>query len=119
MVHVDEFRSIDLLQKEKLEKSIWISPVTYGSANEKIIQNVLDTNEIGLAVDIRIANGTPAPGRNNPNWYAIVEFSDTNSVNRSLNAASKGRAIFAGQKARIYRAGTQTAILQPKQARRR
>lgn len=83
------------------------------------IKDVMLKNEVGYITDVRISQSSTAPGRPQGNRYAIVEFSDPNSINRSLQLASKGRSVFSGVKARIYRSGTQTAIIQPRQARRR
>jgi hypothetical protein len=117
-VFVDDFRCVDLLNKEKLEKSIWISPMptseTIASIKEQLI-----TNEVGYVVDVRLSTGGEAPGRTQKNTFATVEFADPNSINRSLQLASKGRAFFGGAKVRIYRSGTQTAVIQPRQARRK
>lgn len=53
-IYVDDFRSSDYLVKERLEKSIWISPV---ESTETClgIKGVLYGNEVGYATDIRIA----------------------------------------------------------------
>jgi hypothetical protein len=116
-VFVDEFRAVDFLVKERLDKSIWISPV---NANQSIfnIKEVLNNNECGYITDVRISKGTKAPGRPQGNVYATVEFADVNSVARSLKVASSQKAYFMGIKVRIFKSGTQTAILQPQQKRR-
>jgi len=117
-IFVDDFRCVDMLNKDRLEKSIWISPMP-SSETVASIKEVLLNNEVGFVVDIRLSTGSAAAGRPQQNKYATVEFSDPNSINRSLQLASKGRAYFGGSKVRIYRSGTQTAVLQPKQARRK
>merc|ERR1712127_274480 len=104
-IFVDDFRIVDYLIKDKLEKSIWISP-TVTSETAQGIKNVLLKNEVGYVTDVRISQCSKAPGRPQDNRFAIVEFSDPNSINRSLQLASKQRAIFSGQKVRIYRSGT-------------
>jgi Ran GTPase-activating protein (RanGAP) involved in mRNA processing and transport len=111
-VFVDDFRSIDYLVKEKLEKSIWISPFSVNNSVQEL-RDMMKYNEIGFITDIRVARGHKAPGRPQENHFCLIEFQDTNSVNRSLQLASKGKAIFGGIKARIYRSGTQTAICMP------
>lgn len=116
-IFVDDFRAIDYLVKEKLERSIWISPISSVETHQGI-NRVLQGGEVGYVTDIRISQGRAAAGRPNPNYYATVEFSDPNSINRSLQLASKGRAYFSGTKVRIYKSGTQTAILHPSQKRR-
>ena len=118
-VFVDDFRAVDYLVKEKLDKSIWISPVMpqQTTANIKEVLNNA-CNDCGYIVDVRLSRGRKAPGRPQNNMYAVVEFADENSVARSLKVASSGRAFFSGIKVRIFRSGTQTAIMQPQQKRR-
>jgi len=72
-----------VLTSEKLEKSIWISPVNETETLNGI-KHILKANEVGYVTDIRISQGTAAAGRPKANWYATVEFQDPNSVNRSL-----------------------------------
>jgi hypothetical protein len=60
---------------------------------------------------VRISLGRKAPGRPANNVYAVVEFADENSVARSLKLASQQKAYFGGIKVRIFKSGTQTAIL--------
>lgn len=117
-VFVDEFRAVDYLVKERLDKSIWISPA---SASTSIfnIKEVLQNQEVGFITDVRISKGSKAPGRPMANTFATVEFADMNSIPRALKVASSGRAYFGGLKVRIYKSGTQTAILQPAQKRQR
>lgn len=104
-IFVDDFRVFDYLVKEKLEKSIWISP-TEPQETIQGIKNVLLKNEVGYVTDIRISQCSKAPGRPKENRFAIVEFADPNSINRSLQLASKQQSVFCGVKARIYRSGT-------------
>lgn len=94
-IFVDDFRCVEYLSKDKLEKSIWISPMP---SQETIysIRDSLMTNEVGYIMDIRLSTGGVAPGRPSSNKYATVEFADSNSINRSLQLASKGRAFFSG-----------------------
>lgn len=116
-VFVDEFRAVDFLVKERLDRSIWISPVT---ATQSIfnVKEVLNNQECGYVTDVRISKGAKAPGRPQGNVYATVEFADMNSVPRALKVASSQKAYFGGIKVRIFKSGTQTAILQPQQKRR-
>ena len=116
-VLVDVFRAVDYLVKEKLDRSIWISPVT-ASQSCYNIREVLQKNECGYITDVRIATGKKTPGRPQENRYVLVEFADENSVARSLKLASIQKAYFGGIKVRIFRSGTQTAIVQPSQKRR-
>jgi len=102
---VDDFRAVDYLVKEKLDRSIWISPIV---ASQSIynIKEVLHSNECGFITDVRISIGRKAPGRPQSNIYAVVEFADENSIARSLKLASIQKAYFGGIKVRIFKSGT-------------
>merc|ERR1712127_597573 len=100
-----------------MERSIWISPVTEASSVYSIKKVLSSDNECGFVTDIRVSHGRKAPGRPMDNQYAVVEFLDQNSVARSLKLASVQKAYFGGIKVRIFKSGTQTAILQPQQKR--
>lgn len=117
-VFVDDFRAVDYLVKDKLDRSIWISPVTDASSIFDIKKVLTTDNECGYVTDVRISHGRKAPGRPMGNQYAVVEFADQNSVARSLKLASLQKAYFNSIKVRIFKSGTQTAILQPQQKRR-
>lgn len=80
---VDDFRSVDYLQKDKLEKSIWISPIEDTQTIDGVRDGLIN-GEVGFITDIRISQGRTAPGRPKSNHYATVEFADANSINRSL-----------------------------------
>jgi hypothetical protein len=118
---VDDFETVENLQKSKLDRTLWVSPMNAGMPHhEKTIADFfMSLHECGFVTDVRLRSGRTAPGRPVGNTYAIIEFSHENSVPRGLKLASKKVAVFGGQKARIYKAGTRTAILLPSQRRRK
>lgn len=118
-VYVDDFQTVDLLDKEKLDRTIWISPMAPSYANhEKTLGDFfMDSHDCGLVVDVRLRSGKARAGRPNVNTYCVVEFAHENSVPRCLKVASKKLATFGGHKARIFKAGTRTAICLPNQRR--
>jgi len=120
-VFVDDFEGVKNLQKEKLDRSIWVSPMPANYVNHEMTTADFfsDIHECGLVTDVRIRSGKQAPGRSNANFYAIVEFAHENSVPRSLKLASKKLVNFNGQKGRIYKTGTRTAIIMPNQRRKK
>jgi len=110
---------VDLLDKEKLDRTIWISPMpaTYANQEKTLGDFFMDSHDCGLVVDVRLRSGKTRAGRPNANTYCVVEFAHENSVPRCLKVASKKLATFGGQKARIFKAGTRTAICLPNQRR--
>jgi hypothetical protein len=120
-IFVDDFQTIDLLDKEKLDRTIWISPMVASYENhEKTIGDFfMDQHDCGLVIDVRLRSGKMPNGRTAQNTYCMVEFAHENSVPRCLKVASKKLAQFGGQKARIFKAGTRTAICLPNQRRRK
>jgi len=82
------------------------------------ISKLFNAQECGLIADIRVASGRKVPGRNHENTYCMIEFADENSVPRALKFASKCKPSIAGTRFRIFKAGTQTAVIVPQQKRR-
>lgn len=119
-VYVDEFESIDLLEKEKVDRSIWLSPLPKSCINDRLaISTFFSKNkECGLITDVRIRVGKKVPGRTKDNCFAIVEYAHENSVPRSLKLASKRCVNFGGIGQRLFKAGTRTVVIKPSQRRR-
>lgn len=119
-VYVDEFESIDLLDKTLLDRSIWLSPLPKVCINDEVsIQKFFSsTKECGLITDVRIRVGKKIPGRTKENCFAIVEYAHENSVPRSLKLASKRCVTFGGIGQRLFKAGTRTVVIKPSQRRR-
>eukprot|EP00826_Nyctotherus_ovalis_P059995 TRINITY_DN838_c0_g2_i6.p1 TRINITY_DN838_c0_g2~~TRINITY_DN838_c0_g2_i6.p1 ORF type:complete len:246 (+),score=66.09 TRINITY_DN838_c0_g2_i6:73-810(+) len=112
ILHVDVFEKLKNLKQSQLERSIWISPIwanTQDAAN-KIKSFFEDHQKVGIVVDVRVRNGPKIPGRVKANIYAIVEFAHPNSVFRALRVASKKKAIIAGNRIKIYKAGSGVAV---------
>jgi len=90
----------------------------YESHEKTIADFFMSTHECGLVTDVRLRSGKQGPGRPQANTYAIIEFAHENSVPRGLKLASKKVAVFGGQRARVFKAGTRTAVIMPSQRRR-
>ena len=90
-IYVDEFEVCELLPKERLDKSIWISPVPKGMLRqENAIGNFFQKSyDCGLVIDVRLRVGRTVPGRTRENCFAIIEYAHENSIPRSLKLASK------------------------------
>ena len=119
-IYVDEFESVDLLEKSQLDRSIWLAPLAKQCINDEVsIQKFFSSNkECGLITDVRIRVGKPVPGRTKQNIFAIVEYAHENSVPRSLKLASKRCVNFGGIGQRLFKAGTRTVVFKPSQRRR-
>lgn len=88
---VDDFQYVDLLVKEKLDRTIWISPMP---SNQKTMPQWInkffsENHDCGFITDIRIRSGKKPMGRSAENQYCMVEFDHVNSIPRSLKIASK------------------------------
>eukprot|EP01022_Parablepharisma_sp_SALTPOND_P003502 TRINITY_DN1141_c0_g1_i1.p1 TRINITY_DN1141_c0_g1~~TRINITY_DN1141_c0_g1_i1.p1 ORF type:complete len:1379 (+),score=244.39 TRINITY_DN1141_c0_g1_i1:5896-10032(+) len=120
-LHVDVFEKVKYLDHEKLERSIWISPIW---ASDPEIANKIryffeEQHKVGVVVDVRLRTGPKMAGKPKANIYAVVEFAHVNSVPRALRVASKKMAIIQGNRIRIYKAGTRTrAIIKPPKVKR-
>lgn len=86
---IDALDKIPNLQQDKLDKSIWISPVMPHHSEQQIRQFFQTYKECGLITDIRIKEGKAVADKPHNNKYAVIEFSHENSVARSLRVASK------------------------------
>jgi len=119
-VYVDEFESIELLDKDLLDKSIWLSPLpkTQLNSETQILKFFSQQKECGLIMDVRIRVGRKVPGRTKENCFAIVEYAHENSVPRSLKLASKRCVNFGSIGQRLFKAGTRTVVIKPSQRRR-
>lgn len=94
------------LDQDKLDRTIWISPIN-ASFNEVNLRNFFEEkHECGLVKDVRVYHGNSIPGKPSENRYAMIEFVEPNSVARSLRIASKQQSNLNGTKFRIYKAGT-------------
>lgn len=117
-VFVDAFKGVNLLTKEYIDRSIWISPMPQNENMYNVVKFFEQRYECGVIVDIRMGSGRQVKGRTRENTYCVIEYADEKSVPRSLKVASKKKAIFCGNSVRIYKAGTKTAINMPSQRRR-
>ena len=100
------------MSSEKQDRSIWISPVNPSLLNcpDKFRKFFMKDFECGLITDIRVRQGPKIPKKAASNLYAIIEYSDANSVHRSLRIAYKKKSVIDGQRFRIYKAGTRTIV---------
>ena len=105
-IYIDCLDKMKFLDQNRLDRSIWISPITASFTPLNIKNFFQDTHECGLVRDVRIYQGAEVSGKPSSNMYAFIEFEHENSVARSLRIASKKNSNLFGQKFRIYKAGT-------------
>ena len=118
---MDSFEKLQYLSQERLDKSIWISPMLphqLSSGVETVWKFFQQDYECGLITDVRIRKGQKIPGKPRENCYAIIEYLHGNSLPRSLRVASKKKSVIGGNKVRIYKAGTRTMVFVRPQKRR-
>eukprot|EP00831_Metopus_contortus_P031985 TRINITY_DN25959_c0_g1_i1.p1 TRINITY_DN25959_c0_g1~~TRINITY_DN25959_c0_g1_i1.p1 ORF type:complete len:1431 (-),score=259.64 TRINITY_DN25959_c0_g1_i1:38-4204(-) len=121
VMHVDIFEKMKYMVQDKLDRSIWISPIWSNDADtgNKIKTFFEDNVKVGVVVDVRVRTGGKVAGKPKSNIYAVVEFAHVNSVPRALRVASKKQAVINGNRIRIYKAGTRTqAIIKPPKVKR-
>lgn len=89
-VYVDDFDKVSNLNKERLDRTIWVSPLptSYMNLEGTTAEFFMEKNTAGLVSDVRIRSGKAVPGRPQSNFYAIVEFYHENSIPRCLKIAS-------------------------------
>ena len=109
-LYIDACQKIYSLDEEKdqarLDKSIWISPISPSFTQLNITTFFQDTHEVGLVKSVKIYHASRIEGKTDANSYAFIEFEHENSVARSLRIASKKQSMLCGKRFRIYKAGT-------------
>ena len=105
-IYLDCLDKIKHLDQDKLDRSIWISPINASFTKLNVATFFQDTHKCGLVKDVRIYHGNSIPGKPEVNSYAFIEFEHVNSVARSLRIASKKQSMHMGKRFRIYKAGT-------------
>ena len=116
---VDMFEKLKYLEPERLERTIWIHPVTGFNAQQ--IKNFFEnTHKCGVVVGVRIRKGKKYPNRTQTeNLFAMVEFADATSVTHALHTASRKWTVLNGIKFRVYKAGTGTFIFLKKTSKQK
>ena len=112
-LYIDVFEKIQYLNQDRLDRSIWISPMIPAQAasiTEQIWKFFQQDFECGLIQDVRIRKGQKIPGKPRENCYAIIEYAHVNCLPRSLRVASKKKSSLQGNKFRIYKAGTRNMV---------
>jgi len=115
-VNIDIFEILHYLSQERLERTVWISPLTYGTLKKTIVDclkqsedsSFLDDNSyLGIPLAIRIFRPKKlGEKKENNTCDAFVEFIHPNSANRMLKIAATYGFNVGGKKMRVYKAGT-------------
>lgn len=105
--YLDVLEKVQYLDQERIDRSIWVSPLWVGADPKMFKEFFQYSKECGLVTNVRIKQGkTVAKANGNPNVYGIIEFSHVNSVARALRVASKKESNINGHRVRIYKAGS-------------
>ncbi len=115
---VDALQKARQLTTDKLERTIWVSPIPH-HINEARIRKFFQDKKCGVVVDVRLREGSKVQGKPAANRYAFVEFAHPVSVLRGLRLASKKKSQIDGNRVRIYRAGSRTVTqVAPKKSKK-
>lgn len=118
-VCVDIFDRLPFIETDRLERTVWLHPVT-GLNPRKIKIFFETTHKCGVVLDVRIRSGRKYPNRTkSPNLFALVEFAHPNSVAKALSLASRRLAIINSVSFRIFRAGEATFVYARKTAKQK
>jgi len=118
-INLDIFDVLHYLGQERLERTVWISPLPYNTTRGTIEaalklsemnsfdEDNRDGSYLGIPLNIRIIRPKKLGEKKDANSCdAFVEFIHPNSANRMLKIASTFGFVVAGKKMRVYKAGT-------------
>ena len=116
-LEIDAMEKVKLLESERLERTIWVSPIP-SHIQEARVKKFFEEKKCGIVVEVRIRESTKVQGKPAGNRYAFVEFAHPTSVLRGLRLASKKKSSIDGNRVRIYKAGSRTVThVRPKKAK--
>ena len=114
-VEIDIFDVLYFLEKERLERTIWISTgpnvakkdITYEIQRQEYLCIKKEESHIGIPLFIRKVRGRKTGRKKEEkNKNIFVEFMVPNSVNRIMKVASTKEFKLLNKKRKIYKAGT-------------
>jgi len=125
--NIDIFETLHFLQPEKIERTVWISPLAYTETQRNILNTINeadrktvqeDESRLGIPLFISLKRGRMlGEKKTNTTLDAFVEFIHPNSANRFLKIASVKGFFVSGKKMRVYKAGTKPERLLLKKRR--
>lgn len=90
-LRVDALEKVKLLNNERLERTIWVSPIP-SHIQEARVKKFFEQKKCGLVVEVRIRESPKVQGKPSVNRYAFVEFAHPTSVLRGLRLASRKKS---------------------------
>jgi ubiquitin-protein ligase/Ran GTPase-activating protein (RanGAP) involved in mRNA processing and transport len=115
-IKIDIFEKLYYYSEERLERSAWISPLTYSDSNKTLYDAIKlaekeiiekENSHIGIPLFIGFKRGRKLGEKKGmESLDAFVEFILPNSINRLLKIASTDGIILNNRKLRMYKAGT-------------
>lgn len=115
-IFIDMLEKLKYLDTNRNERTIWIHPIQNISL-QSLKRFFEITYPTGIVLDARIRRGKKYSNRVGENIFGLIEFADTNSVNRALHLASQKLCCVDGIRFRVYKAGTGTFIYAKKTAK--
>lgn len=127
-LYIDIFNILYHIDPEKIERTVWISPLSYNITKNTLLQTISDYEKqllkkdksyLGIVKNISIKRGRKTGEKKNcNNSIAFIEFVSPNSCNLLLKlAASTEGFSVSGKRMRIYKAGTKTDFIFVKSAK--
>jgi hypothetical protein len=114
-VNIDIFEKLYYLVEERLERTVWISPLNRNDTSKMLYDAIKDaeldiiTNDdshLGIPLLIGFKRGRRIGQKKDSSLLnGFIEFIHPNSVNRLLKLAASGGTLM-GRKFRMYKAGT-------------
>lgn len=123
----DVFEILYYIQPEKIERTVWISPINYNENKNTILQAIFDAEaksikdlegRLGIPKFVYIRRGRKTGHKKDcANSIAFVEFIHPNSANMMLKLASTSGFSINGKRMRIFKAGTRTEFIVVKKSK--
>jgi ubiquitin-protein ligase/Ran GTPase-activating protein (RanGAP) involved in mRNA processing and transport len=124
-LNIDLFETLYFLTPERLERTVWVSPINYGESKKAIYNGVLeaealtiekDKSHVGVPLFLSQKRGRKlGQKKTSATVDAFIEFIHPNSANRLLKIAATNGFYVSGKKMRVYKAGTKPERLLVKQ----
>lgn len=124
VLHVYFYDNFQYLNQERLERTVWISPLSYATFKNSILNALsvsenlsiqIDNSKLGIPLSIRMIRPKKlGEKKDNNTCDAFIEFIHPNSANRMLKIAATSGFSVSGKKMRVYKAGTRPEKLSGK-----
>jgi len=121
MIHTDVFEFLYHTSPEKIDRTVWISPINYNEKKSTILKALYEAesksikkNEarVGIPSNVFIKRGRKTGHKKDcNNSIAFIEFIHQNSANMIMKLAATDGFYVNGKRLRIFKAGTRTEFI--------